>query len=585
MSNNHAPIAAFVYNREDHARAMFEALSSNRSAGQTDLFIFSDGKKDETDANDVSKVRALAQTVSGFRSIEVIEASENRGLASSIIDGVTRVVNEYGRVIVIEDDLVTAPGMLEWFNSALDHYEDENGVFSVSAYSHPQNVMPLPNDYEYDAYFVRRMMCWGWATWKDRWVKANWEMDDFQRFMASPSAQLSYIENIGRDSLNTLQACVEGKKDVWACRWIYAHFKHGAVSLCPVRSYVNNIGLDGSGSNCGNDKRLHNTLNGPYPDNPRFPEHVTIDSRIHDVFMNIYDGRLNKKPPPAVVTKGRNTVRGRQRLKRLILQSVAWLSRHLLYSPPAPLQYLGTQYGGWRIIDSLINSNDVVISAGAGEDISFDVEMARRFGCHIHLLDPTPRAAHHFATTKELVESGQPAPINNSIEEFYNAEEEDFERLTFHQIGLWKKEETQKFFSPKNPAHVSHSIGNLHATEDFFEANCVTLAQFIDEVVTGPLAVLKMDIEGAEYAVLRSLLLTSIRPRLLLVEFHAGTSRIERALRLKTILHILLLRICGYHLVSQVDWDYAFVHKSAWHQAIRSVNPRQNGDTLKGNCR
>jgi GT2 family glycosyltransferase len=140
-----APVALFVYNRVDHAEMTINALRENLLAKQTNLYIFSDGPKDDKDRKNVQRVRNLIANVKGFASVKIFENKENKGLANSIIKGVTEVVNKHGRVIVIEDDLISHPSTLIYFNRMLDYYESYSGVFSISAYNHSSEIMPIPN--------------------------------------------------------------------------------------------------------------------------------------------------------------------------------------------------------------------------------------------------------------------------------------------------------------------------------------------------------------------------------------------------------------------------------------------------------
>lgn len=147
-----APIALFVYNRPTHTRKTVDALLKNRLIAESDLFIYSDAPEHSGVANAVDEVRACIRTITGFRSIRIVEREENWGLASSIIDGVTKVVSQYGRVIVLEDDLVTSPHFLEYMNAALQHYENDPKAFSIGAYNFPEKTMSIPSDYQWDTY-------------------------------------------------------------------------------------------------------------------------------------------------------------------------------------------------------------------------------------------------------------------------------------------------------------------------------------------------------------------------------------------------------------------------------------------------
>lgn len=588
-----APIALFVYKRADHAALTLAALRENALAKDTDLHIFSDGAKGEEDRDGVQKVRALIAGIEGFSSVTVRAREKNIGLAQSIISGVTEIVNKYGRVIVIEDDLITHPSSLLYFNQTLDHFQDHSGVFSVSAYSYPRGLMRIPDDYEYDVYAIPRMQCWGWATWADRWAKADFDVPDFQRFNSSQTETEAYGHWIGKDSLNTLRLCMAGEKDVWACRWVYTHFRNHAVCICPTRSYIDNIGLDGSGMNCGSSNRLSNNLDRERPSTLRLPSVAFVDPRIFDAFMGVVDpGRANCLG--AVVSSigtstgpGQNGTAGavasssvferirywgsnpRLFINRLVFLMKNWLASKLgaysakvheaVQSPSTtPLTRLGTDYGGWWVPESGLGKNDVVVSAGAGEDISFDVELSNRFGSQILVMDPTPRALAHFESTKELVERGKPAPVNDDPNMLYDATASTFDGMRYLNLGLWDKNTSIHFYSPANEKHVSHSIDNLHNTGGGFDAEVVRLEELMRRAKVDKITVLKMDIEGAEFAVIDDMLKGHIRPWYLLIEFHAGQNKLEKVAKFRTARYLKKLAKSGYRLVANRGWDYVF---------------------------
>ena len=161
--NQFAPIALFAYNRPWHLRQTVEALLKNSGAGQSNLFIFSDGPKNGKTVEIVEEVRQYIKTITGFKSLTIIERHENYGLGKSIIDGVTVVCDKYNKVIVLEDDLVTSNFFLKFMNDGLKWYESEERVASVHGYMYPVK-QALPQ-----IFFVRGADCLGWATWKRAW--------------------------------------------------------------------------------------------------------------------------------------------------------------------------------------------------------------------------------------------------------------------------------------------------------------------------------------------------------------------------------------------------------------------------------
>jgi hypothetical protein len=279
-----APIALFVYNRPVHTQQTIEALRANGLAQQSDLFVFADGPKNEPAAASVREVRRLIRTIDGFKSVTVIERECNLGLSKSVISGVTQLCNEYGRAIVVEDDVLTAPDFLTFVNQGLQRYKDEPRVFSIGAFNLP---IVTPQTYAYDAFWSYRFFCWGWGTWKDRWEKADWPVRDFPEFMADREKQQRF--NQGGDDLSWLLARhMEGKIDSWDTVWAYTHSKHDAVSLLPISSKVYNIGLDGSGTHCkraGFDQRV---LAWGTSSDYRLPDSLSVDPHFVDEIQRFH---------------------------------------------------------------------------------------------------------------------------------------------------------------------------------------------------------------------------------------------------------------------------------------------------------
>ena len=136
MSRYIAPIVLFVYNRPYHTKRTIEALQDNTLAKDSELFIFSDAPKSKTSIDDVLAVREIIKEVDGFKKVTVVQRDTNWGLANSIVDGVTDIVNRYGKVIVVEDDMITAKCFLEYMNDSLDKYADAKNVFSISGFTY-----------------------------------------------------------------------------------------------------------------------------------------------------------------------------------------------------------------------------------------------------------------------------------------------------------------------------------------------------------------------------------------------------------------------------------------------------------------
>jgi hypothetical protein len=237
-----APVAMFVYNRPSHTREAIDALSRNAMAGDTDLIVFSDGPKDHASAPAVREVRQFIGSVTGFRSVRLVERPANLGLANSIIGGVTQVCEEFGRVIVVEDDLVTAPSFLRFMNDALNFYAAEEKVGSVHGYWYPVD-RKVP-----ETFFLRGASCWGWATWSRAW--RLFEPDGRKLLAELQQRGLTRLFDLDGaiDYTKMLRNQIANKNDSWAIRWHAAMFLADRLQLSPGTSLVNNIGFDGFGT-------------------------------------------------------------------------------------------------------------------------------------------------------------------------------------------------------------------------------------------------------------------------------------------------------------------------------------------------
>ncbi|PIX57089.1 MAG: sugar transferase [Candidatus Yonathbacteria bacterium CG_4_10_14_3_um_filter_43_12] len=245
-----APIALFAYKRLDHLRRTIDALRINNLAFESDLHIYSDGPRNNGDEKEVGEVRSYIKSLDGgFKSININLSEVNKGLAVSIVEGVSYLVNKYGFVIVVEDDVVTSNLFLSFMNDSLDKYKDTESVMHVSGYSFPMKEK-LP-----EVFLSQMPFVWGWATWKRAWVHYN---DD-------ATMLLNGVNKVGRNKFNydgtfnftsPLEQNARGTMKTWAIKWQASIFIKGGVSLTPFPSYTNNIGHDGTGE--------HTTLSNEY---------------------------------------------------------------------------------------------------------------------------------------------------------------------------------------------------------------------------------------------------------------------------------------------------------------------------------
>lgn len=244
--NMYAPIIIFAFNRETSLKGTIQSLLQNSEASESDLFIYVDGPRiiKQGEAKKVESVRKYVQTITGFKSVTHVFSEKNKGLAASVIQGVSEVICQYGRAIVVEDDLVVTPNFLSFMNQGLERYEDENRVFSICGYS---NKVKVPAGYLADSYLCTRSSSWGWGTWKDRWESVDWDLRDWNTCRKHSK---EFNRWGGSDCWKMLNDWHEGRNQSWAIRFCFAQFLQDKTALFPVKSLVQNDGFNGEGTNC-----------------------------------------------------------------------------------------------------------------------------------------------------------------------------------------------------------------------------------------------------------------------------------------------------------------------------------------------
>ena len=242
---NCAPVLLFTYNRLSHTQRCVEALLKNHLSSESELFIYSDAAKDIAQQESVKEVRNFIHTIQGFKAITIIERNKNWGLARNIIDGVTTQVNRYGKVIVLEDDLVVAPFFLQFMNEALETYKYEPKIGHIQACDFTQDPS-LP-----DTFLIKFTGSWGWATWDRAWKHFNPNGKELLQEMQKRQLTHAFDMNGKYGFTRMLRRQIEGKNNSWAIRWNASLFLKDILSLNVGRSLVQNEGFDGSGTNCG----------------------------------------------------------------------------------------------------------------------------------------------------------------------------------------------------------------------------------------------------------------------------------------------------------------------------------------------
>ncbi len=286
-----APICLFVYNRPLHTKKTIEALSNNILASESELIIFSDGPKIEEDQKLIKSIRNYIKNLNGFKKIQLIESKENKGLANSIIEGVTQICNQYGKIIVLEDDLVTSPIFLKYMNDALNLYEFQDKVISIHGYVYPiENRLP-------ETFFLKGADCWGWATWKRGWDLFNSEGKYLLNQIIKKNLSYEFDYNNSYPYTKMLKNQIEGKNNSWAIRWYASAFLENKLTLYPGKSLVQNIGFDNSGVHCNKNNIYFTELEQNQVLN--FDNSLKVNAEAHREFVSFF-----KKSNPPLWRKG-----------------------------------------------------------------------------------------------------------------------------------------------------------------------------------------------------------------------------------------------------------------------------------------
>lgn len=279
-----APIILFAFNRPETLKNTILSLLQNEESKDSELYIFVDGYRSHKPEEE-SKVKAVQEyvkSIKGFKSLHYTFSEKNKGLGNSIIAGVSEIINQYGKAIVLEDDLIFAKNFLSYMNQGLDRYEKEEKVFSICGYS---NKVKKPNDYEYDSYFCTRSSSWGWGTWADRWNTVDWELKNWDRYSKMGR---TFNQWGGSDCFKMLNEWKDGRNQSWAIRFCFAQFLQDKISLFPLTSKVKNDGFDGKGTNCKKWNRFKYIFDEQGYKVFKFPTLLTINPFLYKSAMSYH---------------------------------------------------------------------------------------------------------------------------------------------------------------------------------------------------------------------------------------------------------------------------------------------------------
>jgi FkbM family methyltransferase len=516
------------------------ALLSNDLADQSILYIYSDAPREglEGEKQKVEEVRRLIRSKKWCKDVQIIESLENRGLAVSIISGVTEVVNKHGKIIVLEDDIVTSKGFLRYMNEALNMYENEERVYHISGYMFPVKGN-LPK-----TFFYKQTSCWGWATWKKKWNVFESSADIlFQKLKFSGRENEADIDGTNQ-FVKQLKANVHGTLKSWAVLWHFSVFFKNGLSLHPYRSLVQNIGLDNSGVNCGvTDKFNVDVIESLKFKKIGIKEHESVYNYLHD----FYDGgmtdvkfltRLKTHIKASVPEKLKKSIKiflnNDQKEKEQETERLRILN--LPRFTPTELPFLQQKI---RIVD-IASFNFIQKEIFEQEIYRFESNKE-----HPYIIDCGANIGLSVIYFKRLFPGAEIIAFEPDTKVFealeYNTKVFELTNVELVKKACWNEETTLTFFS--------EGADGGRVAQDFDKQNniqvpTVRLRDYLYEQVD----FLKMDIEGAEVEVLDDVKDLLVNVEKIFVEFHSFEGKRQKLSGILSILEEAGFRYNIHHI-------------------------------------
>lgn len=295
-----SPVLLFSYNRINELKRTIANLKTAKLSNETTLYLFSDGPKNDDESESIETIRTFLKSIRGFKEIIYKFSIKNKGLATSIIEGVTEVLEIHNKAIILEDDLLVSSNFLVYMNNGLNYYQDYENILSVCGFNNTISTRKS-DEYPYDIFFARRTSSWGWATWKNKWEGIDWEVKDFEEFSQN-KREIKEFNRWGSDMYSMLKRQQQGKVDSWAIRYCYHQHKNNLWSVFPLVSKVKNIGFN---DNATNTKQRYN----------RYEVDLDESSKVNFEFMG--EIKLNQNIVAEFIAL--NSVRNRIKYKILNL--------------------------------------------------------------------------------------------------------------------------------------------------------------------------------------------------------------------------------------------------------------------------
>ena len=285
---SHAPIIVTLYDRLPHFQQCIEALRRNRLSVESELYVVSDAAGKPEHAAKIEQVRTYARSITGFKKVHLVFREQNYGGSRSFLAITKHVLEDHGRFIFLEDDVVASPSFLDYMNDGLDFYEADKRIFSITAYTHP---IEFPKKFKSDVFFLPNGCLWGFAIWKDRWDMIDLSVRDRYAVAIADKELYKKLISTGYYLMQLLLSDSQNRMQATDIRMAFHQFAHDVYSVCPHISKTVNIGLDGSGQHSGTD------INNKFLVHPD----TSIDKVVFDA---------NVRLDPAIIRRIRNFQNG-----------------------------------------------------------------------------------------------------------------------------------------------------------------------------------------------------------------------------------------------------------------------------------
>lgn len=532
-----APIILYTYNRPKHTLKTLEALSQNEQADESTLYIFCDGAKQDSTKETLKKIEEVKKIVSSktwCKEVHIIERKQNYGLADNIVDGVSTIIKKYGKVIVLEDDIVTSSGFLKYMNDALNTYEKEERVMHISGFF-PKTNQKLP-----ETFFYNVTTCWGWATWQRAWKYYENDASVLLRRL-SQKGYNEYDFNGAQKNLlyQQLVSNAVGTLKTWAVKWHTCVYLQNGYCLHPYKSLTNNIGHDQSGENSGVDN--------PYQ-HVELKEHIEVHIVPIEKNLNSYKAieKIYQQPflkkiiPDKVKEKVKILLNSKKR-------NIYFEKRNLYKTPrfqkgcanflKSPFYFVDAAtflHGYEEIFEQEIYkfnaSTDEPNIIDCGSNIGLSV-------IYFKLLYPKAKIAA-FEPDKNIAQT-----LKENIKSF------ELENIEVNEKAIWINNEGIEF------QQEGGFSGRIPKPGDVLNIIKVPTKRLKD-LLSSKVDFLKMDIEGAEYSVIMDCVDNLKNVENFFIEYH---SHVKEEQNLHKILEILHTQGFRYHIHEAYTRKHPFV--------------------------